>query len=89
MPLERQPGKLEIQPPSSSPPPPHAEANSSMIDKNSFARELKHYANLYFAYPLWCVCVGGGGGLNQWGGGCGELTEKVRGDLKNWGGGWG
>ena len=43
------------------PPPPHAEANSSLIGSISLVRELKHYADYYFAYPLWC-----GGELRGW-----------------------
>ena len=48
--------------------PPHAETNSSLSGLNSLACELKHYAAYYFAYPLWCVCVGGfksAGGIDR------------------------
>ena len=58
--------KLGIFSANPTPPPPptvgaqnstplshHAEAHSSLIGYNSLARELKHYAAYYFAYPLW------------------------------------
>ena len=51
-------------------PPPHAEANSSLIGQNSLVRELKHYADYYFANVLWCV------GKNYISEGVG-VTEKI------------